>query len=285
MESSDRKAFNIALDACYAVIGRTSPNEVGLAMFFESLSEWPLECVLEALKSYVKDPEASRFPPTPGVIIKFLEGGSITTDEIIGAARLAETPLGVMARIKIGTWDLRNQDPFYLRQRAEEVIQKLPEWRSRYQSGELTDHEIKTMLKYKLNPSSAPFHIGLPSPVPNRDLVDRSKRIYNSKEFKALSQEAQNPVKKLGAPMPEEIKEAIAEVRNSTAPKERKTIDLRCKSPGCTNHQHTSDAYQIDGIGRVCFECFNRHALRSVANELKSKPIIPGGGDANQGTT
>ncbi len=280
MESSDFDRFADTLEAVYAMIGRNPPNEKGVDLFFRRLKHYPIDAVVMALESH-----DSNFPPTPGDVTEKLEGGSITSDQIIAAARLAETPLGIMARIKIGTWDLSNQDGFYLRQRAEEVIQKLPQWRSRYASGELTDHEITTMLKYGVNPEHHPFYLGAPRMVQNQTLSQRAKRIYNSEEFKALTQENENPVKKLGGPMPEKIAEVIAEVRKATAPKDRKTIDLRCKSPGCTNHQHTSEAYQIDGIGRVCFDCFNRYALRSVANELKNKPIIPGGGSCQQPTT
>lgn len=103
-----------------------------------------------AAASHMTDPERGRWPPTPSDIIAIMDGNRLTPDEIIAEARLAITPLGILARLHIGTHDLETASPVHLRQRAHEVALMQDEWKARIRAGELTEHEKKTMAKYNV---------------------------------------------------------------------------------------------------------------------------------------
>lgn len=275
MDSTDRKTFVETLEGLYSILGKPMPNDRGIDMFFRQLERFPIHSVVAAIESHT-----SSFPPTPSEIAHRIEGGAITPDEIIAAARLAETPLGCLARIKIGTWDLGNQDAWYLRQRAEEVIQKLPEWRSRHASGELSDHEIKVMLKYGLKPWY-PFHVGCSLPPRNELLGERTVRIAKSKDYQNFIGKPvnQNPVKNISGPIDPKVAAHIAQIStripsDKATDQETHSIDNRCKKHACVNTQHANKAYQIPDVGRVCGQCFRKYSLTTVAVEVAKQPII-----------
>ena len=114
--------------------------------------------------------------------IKHLEGGELSLDMIIAAAKLKETPLGCLCSIHIGSWDLNNQDAFYLRQRAAECLQLLPQWKARAVNGDYSDHEIYVMIKYRIHPLS-PFSFGLSAPAHSTGLMARFSDIARSNQY------------------------------------------------------------------------------------------------------
>ena len=150
-----------------------------LQVFFGSLRDYAFDEVAHAAERHVADKTVGQFFPSAGNLIKQLDGGEITPDMIIAAAKLAETPLGCLSRIQIGSWDLDNRDGFYLRQRAMECLQKLPEWKSRAACGEYTDHEISIMLKHNVSPLE-PLFIGIPAPSANSRLKQRQEAVRAS---------------------------------------------------------------------------------------------------------
>ena len=140
-----------------------------IEIWFDFLKDLSAQNIGQGIAKYLNDPEASQFPPTAAKIRAFTKSLELVTDfkptpdAIIAAAREPKTPLGVMARIKIGSWDLNSGDTFLLRQRAHEVLQVLPDWQRRASQGDYSPHELKTMAKYQVDPNQA-FCNGLPKP-------------------------------------------------------------------------------------------------------------------------
>ena len=134
-----------------------------LQAYWMILGKYPPKQIQEAAMKHMEDPKQGTWMPKPADILKYINGVELNTDNIIAMARLKTCPLGIMAAIRIGKFDLDNQDSFYLKQRAEEVLQLLPEWKAKANNGEYSEHELRTMIKYDVNPTS-PFHAGLLPP-------------------------------------------------------------------------------------------------------------------------
>ncbi len=184
MIESDKRAFKELMDGLTEYYLARSPkleclSTIALQLYFGCLNQYSIEQITSVASRHVADIDAGRFYPVVADFIKHLEGGEITEDMIIAAAKNPQTPLGCLARITIGSWDLSSADSYYLRQRAAECKFSLPEWREKAKAGSFTDHEISVMLKYNVNPS-APLHNGLAPPIVNMDLIDTAKRIESS---------------------------------------------------------------------------------------------------------
>jgi len=134
---------------------------------------------------HLQDTEAGKFYPKAADLIKHIDGGEITSDYIVAAARLADTPLGVLARIHIGTWDLDNLNSFDLKQRAAECLQLLANWKARAMEGEYRDHEISMMVKHGVSPTQ-PFAMGLAGPQNAPKLVSRIMKVSATDRHKEL---------------------------------------------------------------------------------------------------
>ena len=171
-----------------AVLGEVYDQEVGAAkikIYWLALKQYSDDQIDHAVAAHISQ-EKCQFFPKPGELIKHIEGRAPTTDEVISSARLANSPMGILARIHIGTWDLNNQtDMFYLRQRAEECLQLMPEWKARAMNGEYTDHELSIMLKHDISPV-APFVAGLAPPSNTQQLLERSNDVANSKRHQLM---------------------------------------------------------------------------------------------------
>lgn len=173
MDNTDKKQFAELICGLHEYYGKDKPSKMQLLINFNALSRFSFEDLSNAAGQIV---QKSKFLPRAADFIEILEGGEITADEIIGMAKLANTPLGIMARIHIGTWDLERGDFFYLKSRANEVLLLLPEWRERAISGGYTDHEISIMLKHSVNPAS-PFAKGIAPPESSQALLARASDI------------------------------------------------------------------------------------------------------------
>lgn len=149
---------------------RKKLSDAEISLITLAARRWGLGAVESAIHDHVFDRERGRFYPTLADIAEKIESKSLVTefkptpDAIIAAARDPKTPLGVLARIKIGSWDLNNQDSYYLRTAAHGVIQEIPAWQTRAQSGNYSAHEIEIMEKFSVSPAQ-PFAIGLPPPA------------------------------------------------------------------------------------------------------------------------
>jgi hypothetical protein len=185
MNSNDRQAFNELMDGLSEYYQKDKLNIVALGIYFDALARFEFDQIAHAAGKHVQS-SSGQFYPKAADFIRHIEGHGLTHDQVISAARLAKTPLGVLCRIHIGHWDLEHQsDMFYLKQRAQECLQLIPEWKARALSGEYSDHEISILLKYKVDPT-APVHDGLPAPSNRRALADRAREVSNSRRHQFL---------------------------------------------------------------------------------------------------
>jgi len=185
MEANDENRFKQLFTGIGEIYGKTL-TPIMVKAYWNTLKSYSIDQVEQAVNQHLIDTKAGAFFPKPADIIRQLQGGEITTDEIISAARLHKTPLGVLCRIHIGHWDLEHQtDMFYIKQRAQECIDLLPEWKERALKGEYTDHELSCLLKYEVDPT-APVHNSLPAPQNAAMLTSRAKAIKGTDKHLAL---------------------------------------------------------------------------------------------------
>ena len=168
MDNRDKRAFQDLINATCEYYQKPLLSTIVLKMYFSGLERFEYQQVETAISSHIAGGDNGQFMPKVVDIAKLIEGGSLSTDQILAAARMCETPLGVLARIVIGSYDLKNcTDMFYLKQRAEECIQHLPRWKL----GEYTEHEISMMLKHEVDPTQ-PLFKGIQRPL-NHKLVGK----------------------------------------------------------------------------------------------------------------
>lgn len=189
MQASDREEF-IKLMGSMANCFHKEPLAVdAIMLYFSALKNYPIEQVRWALNRHLV---SSKFFPRVADVTEHLEGRTLSTDEIIAQARLKKTPLGILCRIKIGSYDLNHQtDMFYLKQRAEECLSEINDWKRRASNGDYTDHEISIMIKHGVNPEQ-PFYEGLPSP--NKEKIkQRIESVKSTRRHKYLLEPPHNP--------------------------------------------------------------------------------------------
>jgi len=185
MIESDLKRFADILDSLSDYYQRDPLKPMAVKIYFKALEAYEIDQIAEAVTMHLQDTEAGKFYPKAADLIKHIDGGEITSDYIVAAARLADTPLGVLARIHIGTWDLDNLNSFDLKQRAAECLQLLPNWKSRAMAGEYRDHEISMMVKHNVNPVQ-PFAMGLAGPQNSPKLISRVEEVSATDRHKEL---------------------------------------------------------------------------------------------------
>jgi hypothetical protein len=186
MIDTDLAQFSKILDSLSEYYQRDPLSPMAVKIYFSALERFPIESIGDSVNAHIQDPAAGKFYPKAADLILHLEGGTITADQIVAAAKLAETPLGIMARIHIGTWDLANMNGFDLKQRAEEVLQLLPKWKATSAAGEYTDHQLTIMMKHGVDPVRSPFHHGLALPSNREELITRVLTIQDSPRYQEL---------------------------------------------------------------------------------------------------
>ncbi len=211
MIDSDLAQFSKILDSLSEYYQRDPLSPMAIKIYFSALQRFPIESIGEAVNKHIQHPTNGKFYPKAADFILHLEGGAITADQVVAAAKLADTPFGIMARIHIGTWDLKNMNGFDLKQRAEEVLQLLPKWNEYARDGRYSDHQISIMIKHGVDPHQ-PFHAGLAAPVNNKEaLADRIFAICSTKRHQELMDDSQ-PVLST-APVP--LSQTLAKLEQS----------------------------------------------------------------------
>ncbi len=215
MKDSDKVDFKALMDATSDYYQKDLLTGLVLKMYFSALERFSFDQVQHAISRHIQHPSGGRFYPKAADIVQHIEGGSFTTDEIIAQARLKNTPLGILCRIQIGSWDLVHQsNMFYLKQRAEECLQLMPQWLARAAQGEYTDNEISVMLKHGVSPMS-PFTHGLPAPSNQQALSDRICSVSHAERHQkriAPVQDNEFDAMKSNTTLPENIHQFIQEV-------------------------------------------------------------------------
>ena len=178
MDNSNKAQFKELFAGLSEYYGGNKPalSNIALSIYFSALERFTFDQVSSAVNAHVSDPTAGKFYPKAGDLIKHLEGGEITADIILASAKLAKTPLGILARIHIGSWDLNSADSFYLNQRARECLLLLPEWKDRAKTGQYTNHQVSMMIKHDVNPLSS-FHDGIAGPQHTHQLETRIEAV------------------------------------------------------------------------------------------------------------
>lgn len=187
MIDSDLAQFSTILDSLSEYYQRDPLSPMAVKIYFSALKKYTIESIGDAVSAHLQTPGSGSFYPKAADLALHLEGGPITTGQIVAAAQLAETPLGILARIHIGTWDLSNLDSFDLRQRAEEVLQLLPMWKERAGAGDYTNHQISIMIKYDVDPLG-PFYLGLAPPADQSYLTARVDEVKGTPRHLELLQ-------------------------------------------------------------------------------------------------
>lgn len=76
------------------------------------------------------------------------ENKQYTADGIVSMARTVNTPLGALAYIFIGSWDLDRLNDYKIRQRGNEFLAKLDLMLDKCKKKDFTQHELSVMAKY-----------------------------------------------------------------------------------------------------------------------------------------
>jgi hypothetical protein len=186
LDDNNKKDFKNLMDGVTEVYNPDKKlSVVAFQIYWNALKPYSYQQVECAVGEHLKDTCNGRFYPKVADIIQHIEGGAITVEQVIGAARAAKTPLGILCRIFIGTYDLEKQvDPFVTKAKAEECIQFIDEWKKRGALGQYSDHEISIMVKHGVSPSE-PFNDGLAPPSNAIELNDRAQRIADTQLLEA----------------------------------------------------------------------------------------------------
>lgn len=147
MKARDKQAFVQTLTAISELYGKAL-SSAGLQIWWAALEHYSLAQVQQALSNHAKDPDRGQFMPKPADVVRQIDGGRPSPDEIIAMALNPTTPLGVLCRIEIGSWNLQNWTAEKLRPLAQVCINKLPEWHKRIESQKLLAHERQAIAKY-----------------------------------------------------------------------------------------------------------------------------------------
>jgi hypothetical protein len=169
MNDLDKKEFKDTFDGLSDYYQRSKLEPIALRMYFSGLADYSIGEVQSAIASHMKNPKNGQFYPKIADIVGFIEGGDVTADMVISAARLSANPFGVLCAMQIGHWDLTRGDTFLLKQRAQECIDMMPHWKELARLGNYSQHTVDTMIKYDVRPDS-PFRDGLAPPRHNPDL-------------------------------------------------------------------------------------------------------------------
>ncbi|MFW6341276.1 MAG: hypothetical protein ACOC0Q_10445 [Wenzhouxiangella sp.] len=149
MTDDDFDNFADAWSAAYELCSRGKlPTPGALSLAFEALRPYALDQVTTALTRHARDPDNGRFGLTVADVVRQIDGPTMTVDQVIGAALTPTTPLAVLCRMEIGSWNLGNWTMQQLKPYAERCIALMPEWKQRLAAGEITDHERLAFERY-----------------------------------------------------------------------------------------------------------------------------------------
>ena len=215
MNNTDKNQFKEILDGMADMYNRDPLSVIALKMYFDVLIAHDIDIIVKAAEMHMRDPKSGQYFPKPADFIKYIEGESIDENLLIAMAKLKDCPLGILARIHIGSYDLGSPDTFYLRQRATECLQQLPEWKERAAKGDYTDHEISIMLKYGVNPS-APFANGLEAPANIPQLNLRAEAISRTENHQKLLEPVIDPDDDSPVVVPGKLKALVQGIKTET---------------------------------------------------------------------
>jgi hypothetical protein len=154
---------------------------------YQMLKHFNINQIYLAYNMHRQNPKDGMYSPTPAHLMNYLETPPPTTGQIIAAARLKKTPLGVLAAIKIGSYDLANMNSYDLRDRAEEVLQLLPEWKNLFNQNKISKTTLKTFEKFGVSPGSHFQNLGQQKPAEMIELFPERKQLESKPRLKVIS--------------------------------------------------------------------------------------------------
>jgi len=164
MNHDDYDNFLDAIDKTCAVIRKPAIDDSDvLDAWFAVLSKYSFTQVKAALSSLSVHPQSS-FGITPALIIEcmgIVEKSDLTWKGVISLARKPITPIGVLARIHIKSFNLNGEQDVNLHHLAQEFLDDLPEIKARALAGDYSEHEVSVMIERGVRPT-APFMDGMP---------------------------------------------------------------------------------------------------------------------------
>lgn len=216
MNDSDKNRFITLMNGVSEYYGEKKERSLDvIKLYFDSLINFDLDQVSSAITKHIESPDHGQFFPKIADFKRQLDGATANPDMIIAAAKLKKTPLGILARIHIGTWDLNNLGSFDLRQRAIECQDLIGEWKERAAKGEYSDHELSIMIKHDVNPL-LPLTSGIAGPTDKRALTARIQRLTgNTRHEFLLGNDNEKPSDETSNP--EQVDKIRAEIKNLLA--------------------------------------------------------------------
>ncbi len=185
MNREDMGHFTEILDSLSDYYQRDPLKPMAVKIYFKALEAFSMDQIGDAVTMHLQDTTAGKYYPKASDLITHIEGGVITAEYIVAAAQLANSPLGIVARIHIGTWDLNNLNSFDLKQRAAECLQLLPKWKAAAMAGNYSDHTISIMIKHGVSPV-APFAMGIAGPTNPSKLIEQANYVIGTDKHKQM---------------------------------------------------------------------------------------------------
>lgn len=228
MNDQDRQALKEFLDGLSEYYSTDKKSTVSVQIYFNALKQYTMQEIMSAASQHLQDPKSGQFFPKVADFVRYLKPqfniADLKPDDVLAMAVEAVTPLGVLARIKIGTWTLFNEiDPFVRRQSALIFLESLPETHERAKLGLFTPHEVATMQKLKVSPKS-PLYRG-ESP-PSSEALNNIKRVYHENkdkpEYLVWSGQSDD----------QEYAESICDMKALPSPSDEEVADVRDKYSG-----------------------------------------------------
>ena len=165
MNQNDLEDFTGAVDFAFKVIRKPAIDDPDvLDAWFAVLGRYSLKQVTDALQVAVTHPQ-SRYGLDPALIVECMgikEEKELTWKGVIALARNPVTPIGVLARIHIKSFNLNEKKDLDLHYEAQQFLDDLPDMKARALAGNYTQHEVNVMIERGVRPT-APFMDGMPS--------------------------------------------------------------------------------------------------------------------------
>ena len=150
MQPKDYDAFSAIITAICDCYQRKPLTASAMKLYFSVLSSLTIAEISKAVEAHIQDAEQGKFFPTPSHLIAKAVPPKMTPEQLIDEAIAPKTPIGVMARMEIGSFDLRTKSYTFLRPIAMKCLRLVPQWQARIDQNELTPFELQTLGKYEV---------------------------------------------------------------------------------------------------------------------------------------
>ena len=121
--------------------------------WFQLLSDYDLQAITGAFRSVVMDTSRGAFPPTIPEIVGKLSGGTqnISREHVVNQLEKPTTPLGVLARVNIQSFD-RLAGGWQLKEAIDCFVDQIPDLERRVSERGYRQAEIAAFKKYNVSP-------------------------------------------------------------------------------------------------------------------------------------